>query len=91
MQSPQLVQMLGQQLNLLFSLQRLLPSLRHQRRKVYNRIAEIIDDADSYDGMPRALFHSDTCLMIDYFQTVRMALFSYDSPDASVTRKLMWQ
>ncbi len=34
MQSPRLVQMLEQPLNLLFSLQRLLPSLRHQRKTI---------------------------------------------------------
>lgn len=59
--------------------------------QVYNRIAEIIDDAGSYDGMLGTLFHSDTRLMIDYFQTVRMVPFSYDSPGtrrARTTRKL---
>lgn len=60
-------------------------------QQVYNRIAEIIDDAGSYDGMPSALIHSDTGLMIDYFQTVRTAPFSYDSPgtrQALTTRNL---
>jgi cytochrome c peroxidase len=63
-------------------------ALTKKNPQVYNRIAEIIDDAGSYDGIPSALFHSDTCLMISYFQMVRMAPSSYDSPGTRLVRMI---